>query len=91
MCKFFVELSIRKTNIRCPFEKHELQDNNCNITKNCTHIVLFLNYLFFCSLKCSYGFIPIVNFAKGYIICMQKFILFENFATFPVPVPRFAL
>jgi len=34
VCKFFVELSIRKANISCPFEKHELQDNNCNITKN---------------------------------------------------------
>jgi len=33
---------------------------------------LFLNYLFFCSLKCSYGFIPIVNFAKGYIDLYAK-------------------
>ncbi|GIT63072.1 MAG: hypothetical protein Ct9H300mP21_06180 [Pseudomonadota bacterium] len=68
---------------------------NCKIInaispKTDTYSIVFKLFIIL-SLKCSYGFFPIVNFAKGSIICLIKIILFENFATFPVPVPRFAL
>ena len=35
-------------------------------------------------------FFPNVNL-KFFILCLQKFILFENYATFPAPVQEFAL